>query len=656
MGTERGLLLILLSGLVLGLWAYLPGLEGPFLFDDYPNIVDNNRITEIDDQRTGEDLFLASFSSQAGPLKRPVSMLSFGLSYHWSGMVAAPFKLFNLAVHLLCGLSIFFLCRLLLKGWAASAPHTPFAAQANWLAAWAALVWTLHPMQLSSVLYVVQRMTELATLFTLLGLIAYADGRLRGDSRGLLQAAGGLAVFGLLAALSKESGVLILAYALVLELTCFHFRGSRLWQTRAIVGFYLLAVILPAIAGLAFLVLNPDLVERHYRPRDFTLVERLLTQTRILWQYLGEIALPLPSRLGLYHDEIPLSTSWLQPLQTLPALLGLVGVTAWALWKRARYPIAAFAVLWFLAGHAMESTVIPLELKFEHRNYLSMLGPLLLLVVVIQRLAEPLRAWAPVATLALLTVAITLLTHQRSMTWSDEVSFALAEAHNNPHSTRANYQAGLALVKDAQGDPQDLKSGLIASREYFQKAADARPDYALGVTGLILSHFGEPSIPDHLVTELARRLRVMRNPDPDAIKDIVNGQMNGKLALTSEQVLGLLEALLENPLAAPLAKATVLNKMGEYYFNKLQDPQTAVSLTLAAAEQAPGHALFRINVANLALILERPDVAAQAVGIAKELDRIGLWSPEIEKIEQEIRLKAAVSPTGDLDESTDERP
>jgi hypothetical protein len=52
------------------------------------------------------------------------------------------------------------------------------------------------------------------------------------------------------------------------------------------------------------------------------------------------------------------------------------------LWRK-RFPIVAFAVLWFLVGHSLESTVFPLEIIHEHRNYLPALGPLLALTYLL---------------------------------------------------------------------------------------------------------------------------------------------------------------------------------------------------------------------------------------------------------------------------------
>jgi protein O-mannosyl-transferase len=588
---------------------------------------------EIDDQDTGVDLIRAAFSSDAGPLKRPISMLSFGLNVYAFGMDPWAMKLFNVLIHLLAGIGIYALLKVVLRHLQREGALAP-SLKSELIALLASAIWLLHPMQLTSVLYVVQRMTSLSSLFSLLGLLAYAHGRTRGDLRGLISAVGGLAVFGLLSVLSKESGALILAYAFAIELCVFHFRSpDRRVRTVLLAGYGSLS--LAALVGLIYLLsINPALLERAYVPREFTLGERLLTQPRILWEYVGEILLPLPSRLGLYHDQIRLSTSLLSPWTTLPSLIAWLGLLLFALLRHQTSPILAFAVLWFLAGHLMESTLVPLELKFEHRNYLSLMAPALLVALLVTRLRLPSSLGAVAG--AIIVLALAGATLERANIWSDGLRIELSEAANNPNSSRANYQAGLAIVKTAQRRGDDLPPALMQARPYFQKAMASWPNFELGATGMILTYLFAEEVPSELVSELANRLRRAHNPTPAAVKDIIIAQAKGHLKISSEQVLTLLYALLENPRASPAVRALAMNKLGEYHFNYLREPQTAVTWTLAAIEEQPEAALFRINAANLALALGRPDLALQHLTEAERLDRIDLWAPEIANVRAKI--------------------
>jgi hypothetical protein len=83
--------MILIITLAITLWAYYPGLYGGFIFDDEANILKNKRLhlTQI----SPEQLLNATLSGTAGPLKRPVSMLTFSLNLYASGENPFHFKI-----------------------------------------------------------------------------------------------------------------------------------------------------------------------------------------------------------------------------------------------------------------------------------------------------------------------------------------------------------------------------------------------------------------------------------------------------------------------------------------------------------------------------------------------------------------------------------
>ena len=71
--------------------------------------------------------------------------------------------------------------------------------------------------------------------------------------------------------------------------------------------FFTLTALLPVIAGLAYLALHPGLVVGSYVNREFTLTERLLTELRVLWEYVSVLLLPDGAKMGLVHDDFQLS-------------------------------------------------------------------------------------------------------------------------------------------------------------------------------------------------------------------------------------------------------------------------------------------------------------------------------------------------------------
>ncbi len=161
----------------IGLLAYSPGLSGDFLFDDDANIVHNDNIHIH--KLTPASLKGAALSGHSGPLKRPVSMLSFALNYYFAGLDTFYFKLTNVVIHLLNGIGLFFLTRLILAAYRER--HEPRLTDRHLLVLSLAVsaAWLLHPLNLTGVLYVVQRMTSLSALFVIWGLVLYMAGRRR---------------------------------------------------------------------------------------------------------------------------------------------------------------------------------------------------------------------------------------------------------------------------------------------------------------------------------------------------------------------------------------------------------------------------------------------------------------------------------------------
>jgi hypothetical protein len=209
---------------------------------------------------------------------------------------------------------------------------------------------------------VVQRMQTLATLFIILALVAWLRFRLA-QLRGVPGSHWGwLAMLAWVMALaSKEDSILLPAYTLLLELTVLRFgaadpRTGRVWSR-----VYLVLVTMGALAYL-LLVVPHYWSTGPYGGRDFSSLERLLTQGRVLTMYMGQILLPLPDNLTFYYDGYAVSRGLWSPPTTVFALLLVAGllISAWIL--RSRSPLISFGILFYFCGHFVTSNVIPLEL------------------------------------------------------------------------------------------------------------------------------------------------------------------------------------------------------------------------------------------------------------------------------------------------------
>jgi len=415
----------------LALLPFLPGLYGPFLHDDLSNLP-----KLVVGPFSWDALLDVAVRNESGPFRRPIANMLLATNY-WLHGFESPFgfKVGNLIIHGMAGIAAgwlaFWLLRLLAP--TASPDSCRFAA------ALVALIWLVHPIQISTVHYVVQRMAQLSTLFTFLALGSAARTlSLLPERPSFAYVAAGLTTFitlTALATLSKENGVLVLPLAAAILFVWLATlplaqRRGRLRQLRPVVY---PALILPIVAAATFLALRPGFVLGAYAGRDFSLVERVFTQFVVMWKYLGIIVWPQPSSMSLFHE---VTTRGSHSLEAWIAGALLAALAVSALLAARRFPVWSVAVLFFLTSHALESTVFALEMMYEHRNYTALFGPALLAGYGIQLLRQ---RFPPVARIGWLLPLVLLsgLTLQRSVDWSDMTRFYSREYRNHPDSFRA---------------------------------------------------------------------------------------------------------------------------------------------------------------------------------------------------------------------------
>jgi hypothetical protein len=530
---------------------YLPGLTGHFIFDDGVNIRMNPglRIDSLD----LSSLWQAASSGSAGPLKRPISTVSFALDYYVSGMDAYYFKLTNLGVHLVNGVLVFLLARLLLNLHLRIRGTTDENAAA-WIALAVAAVWLLHPFNLTSVLYVVQRMTSLAALFTLAGLVLYLSGRknlLDGKRSGFVAIGAAIFVFTPLAALCKESGLLLPLLILVTEATLLRWNAPDRGTRRMLAALVGLSVALPQLLGMLYVLNKSGSVLGGYAIRDFSLTERLMTEARVLWFYLHMIVLPSMSEMGLHHDDILVSRSLFSPWTTLPSIAGLLLLAVGAFVLRNRQPMITFGIAFFFVGHAMESTIFPLEIAFEHRNYLPMFGILLpLAYYTLNPRLHPSSVRVRRVAFLMLLALFAVLTATRAQQWGDTLRMRMLEVERHPRSVRAN--TDLADLYDhlpptSQEDAIDLYNKAVF---HYRQATENAPSSIAGVMGMLAVN-AERGLPldEAMLAELERRLATVPfgPPNMNTLIGAVRDFGSGNLVVNAEIVERIYRAALSNP-------------------------------------------------------------------------------------------------------------
>ncbi len=594
---------------------YWPGLHGGFFFDDEPNIlqVAGIQIASL----SLESLQQAWSSGGSGPSGRPIAQLSFALNYFFSGFDPFAFKATNLAIHLVNGLWVFAIAQLLLTA------AQPLARPRHLLLAsgWVAALWLLHPIQLLPVLHVVQRMTSLSALFLLAAFWLHIRARTRGGLQGFLMLWPSWVLLWPLSFLSKEIGILFPVFVLLWELILHRaYNPSRPGQLDRFARIFAALAGICTLAVLAY-ALSPraQWLWAGFEMRPFSLAERLLTEGRVLWFYLGLMLLPRLEAFGLYHDDIAVSTGWLTPWTTLPALLGLVALLWLAWWLRRRAPLVSFGIAWFFVGHALESTVLPLELAHEHRNYLPLLGLLLAGGWGLLQ-ALPAKGERKTVGVALAVAALTyfpFVTALRSNQFGNDGLRTQLEAQHHRSSPRAQFEAGRVLAGLPDAAQANGPTYSFALRHY-QIASELDPAFKMGWLGMMhLSCQAKRPVDPAWVAALAQRLQHTPFAPGDrtvlySIKEMANA---GTLCLDRSQIESLFAAALANPGVGPGVAAMLHSWQADYFWLSQKDMPAARAALSTSLKLNPGNPSNRLKWAQL-LYLDGEREPARALLLA----------------------------------------
>ena len=413
--------------------AYSNTLNSPFTFDDGPNIEQNEwiRVERLDAQ----SLWSAGFESQS---LRPIAYMSFALNYYFGGYDVRGYHIVNLIIHWLAGVWVYWLASdLFRRQRALGGGAVGSRGLSDFLPAFlAAAIFVAHPIQTQAVTYIVQRMGSMATMFYLLAFVLFICGRDRdGGKRWSLWV--GSAACWMLALGSKQTAITFPLLVFLYE--WYFFRDLRLdWLKQRLPLAFGVALGLACLAGLFLTDTAFD-----YRHREFSLGERLLTQSRVIIAYLGLLVCPLPSRLNLTHD-ISVSHSLIDPPTTLFSILAILALLVLSIRMARSQRLLSFCILWFFINLSIESSFVALEMMFEHRLYLPMLA-FSVLVANGFRLASGRRGVWGAAISVGLVVALGLGSYERNKAWRDELTLWSDVVAKSPGDFRAHSNLGKAF-------------------------------------------------------------------------------------------------------------------------------------------------------------------------------------------------------------------
>lgn len=631
--------LVLAAAFIATLTVYWSGLSGGWLFDDYPNIVDNQGV-----QPSHADLATlvnAALSSPSSEFKRPLASLTFALNYLVGGLHPFGWKLTNLAIHLLNGWLVFLLARLLLDTNDKRGATSGFARDAQrtgMIAALIAATWMLLPINLTGVLYVVQRMESMANVFVLLGLIGYVTNRRRmlgitsisgaaspppSNIVGLARCAAWIIVPTAIGILAKETAVMLPCYAMLIEWTLFRFDTPAGTHDRRLLTMFIVVLVLPMILGLTWLMpglLNPE----SWANRNFTLGTRLLSETRIVVDYIGWTFLPMPHELSFYHDNFRISTGLFSPWTTGISTLVLVGLATTVAWLRTRQPLVSLGIALFMACHLLTGTILPLELVYEHRNYFASFGLMLAAVPLLAALTPTSMPTVLVLPRRVLLGGLLLLwageTTLTATAWGNPLQLAETLTARAPDSPRAQYELGRTYIIYSGYDPSS--SYIRLAYAALERAAALPGSSILPEQALIFMN-SRMDLPvkdawwNSLITKLKARKPGVQ--DESSLGALTQCARAHRCHLSISRMT---EAYL-SALSHPSPSARLLAMYGDYAWNILGDYELGLRMIDAAVAGAPSEPAYRITQIRMLAVLDHRNEAYQALDQLQQLDTGG---------------------------------
>lgn len=472
---------LFLIGIVL-IISYQNNLSGVYVFDDFPNIIENPNISI--NSLTIHDL-INFFSIKQPCANRQIVYLSFALNHYFSQFNPVSYHFINILIHIINTWLVFWL----FNWYFAKLPNIN-NKNIIIISALSALWWATNPIQTNAVSYVVQRMTSMSTMFCLISLMFYIKSRSPHIKKSSFPKVILLSLVSIIswiiAMFCKEIAAILPILIIVHEFYFFNLYKHIKTKQKAVIltSIFVFMIILFE----TFVFIGPTFlhyISETYKYRDFTLIERLLTEPRVVFHYISLFLFPLANKLRLYYDLYPVSHNFLSPPSTIFAF---AGIAIWLLsiiyfFKNNR--LISLGLLWTFICLIIESTIIPLELVYDHRFYMPSIGFTIALISTIHILLQrtTIRYQFIFLTLSILISSQIIGTIARNKTWSNELTFAAHELKKNSESRRALINFGVYILK--KGDP-------VLAYNSFKKAIKLYPNDVVARVNLYGLHKDPP--------------------------------------------------------------------------------------------------------------------------------------------------------------------
>jgi len=384
---------------------------------------------------------------------RPVGILTFYFNYSIHKTDVWGYHFVNLSIHLINALLVWWLVWMTL-----STPvmrDSEISKHKMVVAFLTAILFVTHPLATQSVTYIAQRFASLATLFYLLSLGLFIQGKLWQGNKNISWLLYGCSLMSAILGILTKEIVYTLPVAILLYHFCFFKTDS--WKVEIKnKWFVILFIIFLVFIFWAFNNYPLKKVFSRIVPPDqgysysISMKEYFFTQFSVILSYLRLFVLPIHQNLDY---DYRLSTSFFQ-LRTIFSLSVLLGIFSAGVLLFKRYRLIAFAIFWFFLTMSVESSILPISQNviFEHRTYLPSFGFFLALTSAFFYLSK--EKYFKIAVIALLLVAAanTLLTYQRNKVWKDDYTLWGDCAKKSPNKARPNNNFCYALLTQGRSE------------------------------------------------------------------------------------------------------------------------------------------------------------------------------------------------------------
>jgi Flp pilus assembly protein TadD/biotin operon repressor len=539
---------------------YANALDGEFIYDD--EVIAE---TEAVHAHTLSQIPTVLFSDSSVTMDRKVGMLSFAVNYYFSGLNPYGYHLINVIIHAVNGFLVYLLIRLTLRMPVIS---RCVSERAELTALAGAVLWVIHPVQTQAVTYIIQRFASMAALFFLLALLSYVHGRMRKGWICFVFYFAAL-VCGLMALGTKQTAAMLPVVILLYEV--YFLKGIRLGLNKKSIA--VVAIVVLIMGVLSYVFLSGESLARlmgKFQDRGLTPWENLLTEARVLVYYLSLLIFPHPSRLRLDYD-IVVSRGFLNPATTIVSIAILGALSGVALWRARKNALLSFSILWFFINLVIESSILPLDLAYEHRLYVPSVAPLAYVAGSVINIRD--RALKAVFSGILICVIVlfSYWTHERNYVWQDAVALWKDNARKSPNKARVLGNLGMAYIA-----ARDFENALKETKKAIELDPDLMGAY-LNLSAIYMDYYKDYDKAEQSLKELLKRY-------PDNTAAIHNMGIIKLRKKNFPEAIKLFRRILQDDPNSPL----IYYNLSAAYINS-EDYKNALSTLVKAVEKWPFH-------------------------------------------------------------------